>query len=125
MQTNWGKDVCIKTAFTFFEVLAAKEVTLASAYSGILGIAPDDEKNGPSFIAKLVEDKIIDSKMVSVLLQRKPLSSYITFGGKSDFMMNKVNGSTPINWYKSTNKTSWKLKLRDTLVRKPNETWGF
>lgn len=90
-----------------------------------MGIAPDDITNGPSFIAKLVDEKIIEKKMVSILLQRNPLASYITFGGKSDFMMNKVNGSTPINWYKSTNKTHWKLKIRDTLVRSRNNTWAF
>jgi|LauGreDrversion4_2_1035121.scaffolds.fasta_scaffold473612_1 hypothetical protein len=40
-------------------------------------------------------------------------------------MMNKVNGTTPINWYKSTSQTRWKLRVRDTLIRDRNNSWAF
>jgi len=40
-------------------------------------------------------------------------------------MMNKVNGTMPINWYKSTSKTKWKLRVRDTLIRDRNNSWAF
>ena len=102
-----------------------KDLVLANQYSGILGIAPDDESNGPSFVCKLVSDGVVENKQISLLLQRKPLSSYITFGGKTDNMMHEVNGTYPINWYSSTSKTKWKLRVRDTLIRDQNNTWTF
>jgi hypothetical protein len=28
--TNWGKDICVETGFSFFEVLSIKDIALAS-----------------------------------------------------------------------------------------------
>ena len=56
LQTNWGKDVCVESGFSFFEVQNTKDINLASQYSGIIGIAPDDPSNGPSFVAKLYDE---------------------------------------------------------------------
>jgi hypothetical protein len=44
---------------------------------------------------------LIGNSMISLLIQKKPLSSYITFGGKTDFMMFTVNKTQPILWYNS------------------------
>ena len=56
LQTNWGKDVCVESGFSFFEVQNTKDINLASQYSGVIGIAPDDPSNGPSFVAKLYDE---------------------------------------------------------------------
>ena len=79
--------VCSWKGFTFFEVTNIQGYTLNANYSGILGIAPDDPSNGPSFVATLNNDGYIHSKMISLLLKRSPLSSFATFGGYSQFMM--------------------------------------
>jgi hypothetical protein len=100
-------------------------IKLASQYSGILGIAPDDPHNGPSFVAKLHDDGVVEKKMISLLLQKAPLSSYITFGGKSEFMMTTINGTQPLNFYRSTDNTRWKVRIFDLLIRDPVDKWAF
>ncbi len=117
LETNWGKDICVETGFSFFEVTKTEGIALLSQYSGILGVAPDDKATGPSFVDKLKEEGIIDRKMISLLIQKKPLSSYVTFGGKTDFMMITVNRTQPIIWYNSTSLTTWKLKVMNTHIR--------
>lgn len=63
--------------------------------------------------------------MVSLLLQKAPLSSYITFGGKSEFMMTTINGTQPLNFYRSTDNTRWKVRIFDLLIRDPIDKWAF
>lgn len=63
--------------------------------------------------------------MVSLLLQKAPLSSYITFGGKSEFMMTTINGTQPLNFYRSTDSTRWKVRIFDLLIRDPIDKWAF
>jgi hypothetical protein len=96
---------------------------LLPQYSGVLGLAPEDASNGPSFIVKLKDEGIIGRKMASVLTQKKPLSSYITFGGKTDTMMFTVNDTQPINWYNSTSKTRWKLRVQNLHIRDRVNKW--
>lgn len=55
--------------------------------------------------------------MISLLIQKKPLSSYVTFGGKTDFMMITVNKTQPVIWYNSTSEKTWKLKVMNTHLR--------
>jgi hypothetical protein len=68
---------------------------------------------------------LIGNSMISLLIQKKPLSSYITFGGKTDFMMFTVNKTQPILWYNSTSKTNWKLKVTNTHIRDHANKWNF
>jgi hypothetical protein len=88
-------------------------------------VAPDHKSNGPSFVDKLHEAGIIGRKMMSMLIQKKPLSSYVTFGGKTDTMMMKVNKTHPIIWYNSTSELNWKLKVTNTHVRDSSNKWKF
>ena len=44
---------CTQSSFTFFEVTKTRNISLNSNYSGVVGLAPDDASNGPSFVAKL------------------------------------------------------------------------
>ena len=41
LETNWGKDICVETGFSFFEVTKTDGISLVPQYSGILGVAPD------------------------------------------------------------------------------------
>lgn len=111
------KSTCVEKGFTFFEILKTENLNLASQYSGILGIAPDDPSNGPSFVAKLKAEGYIDKKMLSINMQKSPLSSYATFGGMSEFMMHEVNGRKPVYWYKSASNDRWRVKVHNLMTR--------
>lgn len=50
---------CTDSGHTFFEVKSLKDINLNPNYSGIMGVAPDDPMNGPSFVAKLKNEGII------------------------------------------------------------------
>jgi len=41
LETNWGKEICVETGFSFFEVTKTEGISLVPQYSGILGVAPD------------------------------------------------------------------------------------
>jgi hypothetical protein len=71
------------------------------------------------------ETGLIGNSMISLLIQKKPLSSYITFGGKTDFMMFTINRTQPIIWYNSTSKTNWKLNVWNTYFRDQTNKWKF
>jgi hypothetical protein len=58
--------VCTDSGHTFFEVTDFKDITLSPYYSGIMGMAPDDPQNGPSFVAKLKADGKISTKTVGL-----------------------------------------------------------
>ncbi len=123
--TNWGKEMCVDPGFNFFEVTKTESIAMLPQYSGILGVAPDHQSNGPSFVDKLHEAGIIGRKMMSLLIQKNPLSSYVTFGGKTDSMMMTVNKTQPIIWYNSTSELNWKLKVTNTHVRDSSNKWKF
>ena len=55
-----------------------------AALDGYIGLAPDDPTNGPSFIAELNNQHIIDATIVGIDLNPPPNSSTITLGGYSD-----------------------------------------
>jgi hypothetical protein len=55
---------------------------------GMLGLAPDDPMNGPSFIATLYNQGIISSKIFGLLItQASVSSSTITMGGYDSSVM--------------------------------------
>ena len=66
------------TNFRFLVVDSAKNF---AKLDGIIGLAPDDLSNGPSFLAELYNQKIIDKKLISIDLNYPPGTSRITFGG--------------------------------------------
>ena len=49
-------------------------------FDGILGLAPDDTGNGPSYISALKDSGIIDKKIISFFLSRSTGSKF-SFGG--------------------------------------------
>ena len=51
---------------------------------GLIGLAPDDPTNGPSFAAELHNQDVVDSTIVGINLNYPPDTSTITFGGYSD-----------------------------------------
>jgi Eukaryotic aspartyl protease len=68
--TTDGNRQCTQEGFTFFEITNVNKIALAKSYSGILGIAPDDPSNGPSFVATLKSQGQIRNKMIGLLLQK-------------------------------------------------------
>ena len=71
----------MESGFNFFEVTSFVNLKLSPSYSGILGIAPDDPTNGPSFVATLLKDGYINQKILGMQLQQAPAASFVTFGG--------------------------------------------
>jgi hypothetical protein len=60
--------MCVESGFNFFEVTSTKGFAIVPQYSGVLGLAPEDQANGPNFVVKLKDEGIIGRKMASVLL---------------------------------------------------------
>lgn len=56
---------CVKN-FRFLDILKVK--SQMAPMDGVIGLAPDDPSNGPSFIATLADQGKIDKKMVGLLL---------------------------------------------------------
>ena len=61
---------------------------------GILGLSPDDTKNGPSFVANLKNQGLIDKKMISFYLS-KTTGSKFTFGG---YLENMIKANQAVVW---------------------------
>ena len=107
--TGTDSKLCATNVFTFFEVTST-DLSLSAYTTGILGIAPDDPSNGPSFIALLYENRIIAQKMLGMLISKQPKASYVTFGGYTEFLMYSINGADPIiSWYPSQDTKRWKV----------------
>ncbi len=85
-------EVCLDNKHTFFEVTGFQHLSLSSSYSGIIGLAPDDPANGPSFIAKLKNEGKITEKKIGMQINRAPAKSYVTIGGVSEAMMYEIDG---------------------------------
>lgn len=65
-----------------FKFLAIKESAGAFKYDGIVGLAPNLEENGISYVEALHREEKIQDMMVSIFLTRSLLvKSYIQFGG--------------------------------------------
>ncbi len=55
---------------------------------GMIGLAPDDPSNGPSFIATLFEDGVIPSKVFGLFIAPGSVAnSEITIGGFDSTLM--------------------------------------
>lgn len=82
---------------------------------GILGIAPDDPSNGPSFISSLMTGKVITSKVFGLLITPAAVTaSAITIGGYDSSMMstNYMN----IHWEPLYNTSRWYMKVNDLRI---------
>jgi hypothetical protein len=64
---------------------------------GMIGLAPDDPANGPSFVAALYDSKIIDKKLFGFIFGRGTALSQVTFGGYDETLM--YDKYTQIHWY--------------------------
>lgn len=78
---------------------------------GLIGLAPDDPTNGPSFASELHSQDVVDSKIVSIDLNYPPGYSRITFGGIDDDV-----DEDQIRYYDQINNKKWELKVEDIYV---------
>jgi hypothetical protein len=51
---------------------------------GLIGLAPDDPENGPSYVAALQTSGLIDKKEVGMIFGKDNTPSELTFGGYDD-----------------------------------------
>lgn len=124
MVTPSGSDnTCSDASHTFFAVNDFQNLQLSSSYSGILGVAPDDPTNGPSFIALLKNDKKIKEKVVGLQINKSPKPSYATIGGNNEAFMYQIDGKYPVCYYKTESSTRWKIKVQDLMNTKPDGTF--
>ena len=65
-----------------FKFYAISSQTGLDSEDGILGLSPDELGNGPSYVAALKQQNLIDQKMVSFFLSQDKMSQF-TFGGYS------------------------------------------
>ena len=91
-------------------------------YSGILGMAPDDPQNGPSFVGKLKSDGVISQKTVGLQINKYPTPSYVTIGGVSSNLMYNISDTQPVYYYKSSQTRRWYLKIHDLMIAKDDNT---
>lgn len=60
---------CVYTGFSFFEITSVTGPPLGN-YDGILGLAPDDPNNGPSYITAMKDKNLISRKMLGLQFNR-------------------------------------------------------
>lgn len=101
---------CVKD-FRFISVISMhKDFT---PLDGMLGLAPDDPSNGPSYISALVEQGIV-SKKIFGLVYGKSLDSEITLGGWDETWMKSRDDD--IHFFDQTNQTRWEIDVRDVKM---------
>lgn len=71
---------------------------------GVIGLAPDDISNGPSFISTLKDQGVIDKKMFGLMITQlnQNQDSTITIGGYDDTQFQKYIDKD-IYWYSTMN----------------------
>ena len=71
---------------------------------GVIGLAPDDISNGPSFISTLKDQGVIDKKMFRLMITQlnQNQDSTITIGGYDDTQFQKYIDKD-IYWYSTMN----------------------
>jgi hypothetical protein len=98
---------CVYTGFTFFEITSISGPKLGE-YSGILGLAPDDPNNGPSYISAMKNSDLISRRMLGMQINRDNLQSIVTYGGVTASMMWKDNSTqAPVFYYPTTDPKRW------------------
>ena len=71
------KGICVSD-FGFLKI--TKEIGLYRI-NGILGLAPDENGNGPSFIGAMRDEGLIDEEIATFWLNDNSIGSKVTFGG--------------------------------------------
>lgn len=84
---------------------------------GILGLSPDDPNNGPSYIAQLKDNKVIEQKIVSFFFSRAKQSEF-TFGGYKQYLIKEgpQEDGFGIHWYNLIGTRYWEVEIRDLKV---------
>lgn len=82
-----------------------------ASVDGYIGLAPDDDSNGPSYIAELYNQKLVSDKIITVDLNILPLASKITFGG-----LDTETVAETILYYPQTDPKKWELELWDFKI---------
>ncbi len=110
---DYSDAVCIESktrCVTNFTFLTITDVDGKMAdFDGYIGLAPDDPNNGPSFIAELYNQNVIDEKLVTIDLN-SPGTSKITIGNLDSALIDQQ-----ILYYKS-DQSQWKLELWDFKI---------
>jgi hypothetical protein len=76
---------------------------------GMLGMAPDDPSNGPSYVSALHDSNIIDNRQVGMIFgQEDNTPQQITFGGYDE---SYIKNTDFLHKYKSINSSRWELDL--------------
>eukprot|EP00347_Sterkiella_histriomuscorum_P017906 403347527 len=84
---------------------------------GVIGLAPDDQYNGPSFIATLFEQKKIDKKMLGIMITTvdSGKESSIVLGGYDDTQW-KDYTNKDLRWYTTTTSQAWRISVNDIKI---------
>lgn len=92
------KDQWCAEKFRFLSVTDVKEAM--TAMDGVIGLAPDDPSNGPSFIATLFDQGKIDKKMLGIMITEASSGkeSSIVLGGYDDTQW-KDYTNKDMRWY--------------------------
>ncbi|CDW83707.1 eukaryotic aspartyl protease family protein [Stylonychia lemnae] len=100
-----------------FQFLAITVQTGIKGFDGILGLAPDQESNGPSYVAKLKESKVIDKKQVGLYIASDVDGSVMSFGGYDKEMLKSCsdNDGCGVHWYDLTGKNWWQIEIQDIV----------
>jgi len=100
-----GKSICVDN-FRFLSVFSFDPRMIDM--DGMAGLAPDGEENGPSFVAALYDNKLIEKKMFGFVFGRGTRLNQITFGGYDASLMAPNH---TIHWFKQTNLSRWEIDL--------------
>jgi hypothetical protein len=92
--------------FRFLGVTNSQNI---SAIDGIIGLAPDDPSNGPSFVAQLKTDGYIDKKMFGIGLKTSSSNANITFGSVDSSYSNII-------WYNQKYNSNWTVELWSVTI---------
>jgi hypothetical protein len=107
--------ICVFNEFTFFEVTSMNGIELSSNYSGILGLAPDNPSNGPSFITSMKNKGVISRRMLGMQINNSSLNSFVTYGGVTPSVMyhDSKTQEIPVYFYETSDPKSWKIDVFD------------
>ena len=97
-----------------FEFFKIDRETGLQGLDGILGLSPDYDQNGPSFMGAMKSAGLIDKEVATFWINDgETASSYVTFGGV-------IDGSTTGKTYElsldKANKTWWTVDLNKSVI---------
>lgn len=81
---------------------------------GGIGLAPDDPRNGESFVTALQEQGVVSEKMFGLILGpsgQKKIPSTITIGGIDESHF--INREQKVLWFSVLNMRRWEIVMQD------------